>query len=222
MTFGMYILTDSGYVSLLSVAWIILAVALALLWFRKRSVSHLLFAAVFGVYLLFAADALFFPIRPAFDEPLNVQALLRMINLVPFNYDFSFIPHIVWSQIFHNILLTVPFGFGVSFVARLKSRDFLWIVPAVGFSTELGQFLIAVVTRFYRAIDISDVILNSLGVLIGYLLFRVFAWVYVRLTHRFGPPRSGLLGYVYDVSARADGRSALPSPSLTPQSPLAR
>jgi glycopeptide antibiotics resistance protein len=197
---------------MLPFALMILAAALAVLWFRKRSLSYLLFAAVFGIYLIFAADALFFPIRPAFDEPLNVQALLRMINLVPFNYDFDFIPHIVWQQIFYNTLLTVPFGFGVSFVARLKPKHFLWLIPAVGFSTELGQFLIAVVTRFYRAIDISDVILNGLGVLIGYLLFRVFAWLYVRGADRFGLPRSGLLGYVYDVAIRASGSSGEPSP----------
>jgi glycopeptide antibiotics resistance protein len=204
----MYVLTEGrNYFSMLPFALMILAAALAVLWFRKRSLSYLLFAAVFGIYLIFAADALFFPIRPAFDEPLNVQALLRMINLVPFNYDFDFIPHIVWQQIFYNTLLTVPFGFGVSFVARLKPRHFLWIVPVVGFSTELGQFLIAVVTRFYRAIDISDVILNGLGVLIGYVLFRIFAWFYMRGADRFGAPRWGLFGYVYDVAGSADGSS---------------
>jgi glycopeptide antibiotics resistance protein len=204
----MYLLTEGGsYFSMLPFALMILAVALAVLWFRKRSLSYLIFAAVFGVYLLFAIAVTFFPMW------LNVQGLLRMINLVPFNYDFDFIPHIVWQQIFYNTLLTVPFGFGVSFVARLKPIDFMWLVPVVGFSTELGQFLIAVVTRFYRAIDISDVILNGLGVLIGYLLFRLFARLYLSVTHRFNLPRTGLSGYVYDVSARASGPERLPEPA---------
>ena len=128
---------------------------------------------------------------------------------MPFNYDFSFIPHIVWRQIFENILLTVPFGFGVSFVVGLKPRHFLWLIPAVGIALEGTQFFVMLLLRIVRTIDIDDVILNGLGVLIGYLLFRVFASLYIRGTQRFGLPRSGLLGYVYDVSARADGSPPL-------------
>jgi glycopeptide antibiotics resistance protein len=135
-----------------------------------------------------------------------------MSNFVPFNYDFSFIPHMVWRQIFENILLTVPFGFGISFVMRLKPRHFLWLIPAVGLALEGMQVILALL-GVGRTIDINDVILNGLGVLIGYLLFRVFAWLYVRAAHRLGLPRSGLFGYVYDVSVRASGPERLPEPA---------
>jgi len=205
MIFGMEVsIVGRPDISLLPVAWLILAIALAVLWFRSRNLWHLLFAAVFGVYLVFAIAAVFFPIRMDPGIPGSLRAVLRSINLVPFNYDFSFIPHMVWRQIFENILLTVPFGFGISFVARLKPKHFLWLVPAVGIGLEGTQVILALL-GVGRSIDINDVILNGLGVLIGYLLFRLFAWLYVRATHRFGLPRSGLLGYVCDVSLRAAG-----------------
>lgn len=203
MTFGMDVsIAGSPSFSLLPVAWIVLAAVLAVVWFRSRNLSRLLFVAVFGVYLLFAIDAVYFPIHmdPAYAGSL--RSVVRSINLVPFNYDFSFIPHIVWSQIFYNTLLTVPFGFGISFVFRLKPRHFLWLIPAVGLGLEGVQVILALL-GVGRSIDINDVILNGLGVAVGYLLFRIFAWLYLRLTRRFNLPRTGLLGYIYDVSARA-------------------
>jgi glycopeptide antibiotics resistance protein len=214
MMFGMDVLIDGRYVSLRPIALIILAVVLAVLLFRTRSLSRLLFAVVFGVYLLFAIDAVYFPIWMDIRGSISFQGMLRSINLVPFNYDFSFIPHMVWSEIFQNILLTVPFGFGVSFVARLKPRDFVWLVPMVGIGLEGTQLILALL-GIGRSIDINDVFLNGLGVLIGYLLFRLFAWLYVRVTHRIGIPRSGLLGYVYDVAVRASGppEERLPEPA---------
>jgi glycopeptide antibiotics resistance protein len=222
MTFGMHVIIAGGPdMSLLPLAWGMLAAVMAILWFRIRNVWHLIFAAVFGVYLLFAIDAVFFPIRVFPGDGLSLRAILRSVNLVPFSYDFSFIPHMVWRQIFENILLTVPFGFGVSFAARLRPRDFLWLIPAVGIAIEVTQFILALL-GVSRTIDIDDVILNGLGVLIGYLLFRLFAWVYVRVTHRVGLPRWGFFGYVYDVAIREDGSYGELPPNLIPQPPLSR
>lgn len=214
MTFGMDVfIAGQPDFNLLPVALTIFAAGLAAVWFRSRNLWHLFFAAIFGVYLLFAIDAVFFPIRLFPGYALSLRAILGMSNFVPFNYDFSFIPHMVWRQIFENILLTVPFGFGVSFVMRLKPRHFLWLIPAVGFGIGLTQFLIMVLIWMTRVITIDDIILNGLGVAIGYLLFRVFAWLYVCAAHRLGLPRSGLFGYVYDVSVRASGPERLPEPA---------
>lgn len=196
--------------SLLPVALMIFVVRLAAVWLRTRNLWHLFFAAIFGVYLLFAIAVTFFPMWQTTQTATSIKAMLRNYNiqLVPFYYPYSEIPDFIWRRIFENILLTVPFGFGISFVVRIKPRDFLWLVPAVGFGIGLTQFLIMVLIWMTRVITIDDIILNSLGVLIGYFLFRVFAWLYVRATHRFSLPRSGLFGYVHDVSVRASGQHA--------------
>jgi hypothetical protein len=48
--------------------------------------------------------------------------------------------------------------------------------------------------------DVNDALLNTLGVLIGYALFRVFAWLY-----RWAAGHLGFLrgGHVYTVTNRA-------------------
>ena len=55
----------------------------------------------------------------------------------------------------------------------------------------------------FRAVDINDVIFNGIGVLIGYAIFRVFAWVYVKIAESFDFKQKWLLGDIYEVAAYA-------------------
>ena len=186
-------------------AMAVLLIFLIILWRKAYSSSYLICCFVFGVYLLFALDKVFFPV---WIDPAHAHEVRRLswvwgssINLIPFKFDFSFIPHIVFMQIFQNILLTIPFGFGINFVARTKAKDFLWIAPAIGFGIETTQLAIALMLGYpYRIIDINDAILNALGVLIGYGLFRVFAWLYILGTQEFGIRLGGLAAYIHDES----------------------
>lgn len=189
---------------------VILGVLLVVLWRRTQSLSALLCLFIFGIYLLFAVDRAFFPIAISgsyADEMRKVERVSSFINLIPFNFNFSEIPDIVFRQIFQNVLLTVPFGFGVSFVARLRAKDFAWLIPVIGFGIETMQVLISLLLRYpYRVIDINDALLNTLGVLIGYGSFRIFAWFYVWVVQRLGIKYRGLAAYIYDVASRASMR----------------
>ena len=178
----------------------LLGLLLVALWRRKRSASYLLCCLIFGSYLLLAVDKLFFPIRL-----IEAYAGARLsINLIPFNFDFSFIAEIVLQQILQNILLTVPFGFGINFVAQVRARRVPGLALAVGGGIEAGQLVISLLLGYpYRIIDVNDVLLNGLGVLIGYGLFRLFAWGYVWGMERIGLKRWGLVGYVYEIARRA-------------------
>lgn len=104
-----------------------------------------------------------------------------------------------------NIALTIPFGFGVNFVANIRPRSFRWLAPSVGFGIELTQLAISLALGYtYRYIDINDVIMNTLGVLIGYGGFRVFAWLYLLITRRLGIRHWGPTAYVYEIASRAN------------------
>ena len=172
-------------------------------WRKNRNVNSLFFRCIFLVYLFFLLDITFFPISVNSSYTSLEEGFRFGINWIPFNWDFSFLPHIVFWQIIQNILLTVPFGFGISFVLQLKPQFLLWIVPAVGISIELVQFLISLTIGYtYRIIDINDVILNALGVLIGYSLFRVFGIFILWLTHQFEQhpiTQAGIMVYVRQV-----------------------
>lgn len=189
---------------------VILIVLLFISWRKKRSPSYLGCLAVFGTYMLFALDRAFFPIiiDEMFAQTSTFEGFLRAVNFVPFNFDFGFIPQMVLLQIVMNVLLTVPFGFGISFVAPVRAKDFLWLSLAVGLGIETIQLIIGLLLRYpYRVIDVNDAILNALGVLIGYGIFRIFARLYLWAMQRLGIRHRGLAAYIYEVAKRTNATS---------------
>lgn len=183
----------------------LLILQLVILWYRKRSLSYVLCFAVFGIYLLFALDKTLFPIWVTgnyADEMRQFRRFSAFVNLVPLKFNFTEIPRVVLLQMIQNVLLTIPFGFGVSFIVRLRAWHFLWLIPLVGLSFEGMQVLISLILRYpHRVIDINDAILNTLGVLIGYIGFRIFAWLYVGIMRLLRIRPGGLIGYLYEVSS---------------------
>jgi glycopeptide antibiotics resistance protein len=166
-----------------------LLVLLVILWRAKRSPAYLVCVTVFSIYLLLALDKAFFPISMSgsYVDAMRQARFSSFVNLIPFNFNLSEMPTLVYLQIFQNVFLTMPFGFGVSFVAPVRARDFLWLIPATGFGIETIQLVIALMLRYpYRVIDVNDAMLNALGVLTGYGIFRVFAWLYVLTSQRLG------------------------------------
>jgi glycopeptide antibiotics resistance protein len=191
--------------------FLILAIILIIKSRQNRNLSYIFCLTVFSLYLIFVIDKTLFPIHipSPFGESWKIHlGPFSKINLIPFNLGTSNLRNsyqlrFFLYEIFANILLTIPFGFGVSFVAHVKQRNFYWIPLAVGLGIEMTQLLISFIIRFlYRAIDINDVILNAFGVLIGYGIFRVFAWIYLSLTKRFNIKHRGFSAYIYEVIIR--------------------
>ena len=186
----------------------ILIVLLPILWRQKRSPSHLFFFSVFWVYLLIVIDVTIFPIplpdAGMFLAKQQITFVLSHVNFAPFNYlsDPYVNPHIVFLEIFRNVLLTIPFGFGVSFIVQFKARDFLWLAIAVGLAIEIAQLVISLGVGVYRTVDITDVLLNATGVLLGHLFFRAFAWLVSKMTQRFGIKRSSFWAYFQEVASK--------------------
>ncbi|MGZ9166094.1 MAG: VanZ family protein [Anaerolineales bacterium] len=186
---------------------VILAVVLIVLRHHGRSFSYLFCFSIFWVYLLLVLKETIFPV----PLPENISALMTKeqitftvshINLVPFKYLTFFNTYIVFREIIQNILLTIPFGFGISFVRQFKVRDVLWLAIGVGFVIETMQLAVSLgIGGPYRVVDITDLLLNALGVLIGYGFFRVFAWLYLRMSQRLGIKHTGLFAYIHDVVA---------------------
>lgn len=199
-------------------AWLIgiliLVLLLPILWrrLRQRNSSYLFFFSVFWVYLLILVSVTIFPIPLdggyRFDnigEQIAFMQRVHAINLIPLYFGTCWeLPRPCAIGIYENILMTVPFGFGVSFIARLRTRDFFWLAIAVGSVIEVAQFVLDLAIRTtYRTVDANDVLFNATGILFGYGIFRVFAWLYLTITHRFGIEQRGLLAYIHDVANQA-------------------
>ena len=82
-------------------------------------------------------------------------------------------------QIILNIIMTIPFRFFLPLVGKkMNLIKTLFITMAFSFSIEFFQlFSIA-----YRATDITDVITNTLGGLIGYCPYKVLNSLFVSST----------------------------------------
>ncbi|WP_195837001.1 VanZ family protein [Sharpea porci] len=74
-------------------------------------------------------------------------------------------------QIILNIIMTIPFGFLLPLVAK-KMNLIKVVLITMTFSLSIEFFQFFSIT--YRATDITDVITNTLGGLIGYCLYKLF------------------------------------------------
>lgn len=185
-----------------SVGTIVLVCLLLFLRKRNHSLSYLLFFSIFWVYVLSVIKWTLFPIYiDSFRREVLGRQFMGSVNLIPFYFGpFTNLAHALPGLVL-NTLLTMPAGFGISFITRFKPGDLVWLVAVFGFGIEGLQLLISLLLGYpYRTIDINDVIFNTLGILLGYLLFRVFAWFYVMFTHALQIRHKGLPFYVYEIS----------------------
>ena len=126
------------------------------------SIRHFIMPTVIAIYVI----AVFYVTNPGtiYDAMTSKwEHMKERINLVPFSNDIDIIGYIL------NIVMFVPLGFLVPLICRnIKSPIF---VAAIGMSfsilIECGQLF------SYRGTDIDDVILNTVGTLIGYVLYKV-------------------------------------------------
>jgi len=82
----------------------------------------------------------------------------------------------------------------------VKSKNIRWLALVVGLVIETIQLLITIILGVsYHSTDINDVIFNALGVFIGYGLFRMFAWIFLKIKHRYGINPKGLFACIDDV-----------------------
>ena len=157
-------------ISLLKYTWptIVMAVIIAVLLRttdlivnRKRLVIHKeLLSLSFIIYIL----CLFYVVT--FQD-----VSWSSHNFVPFKeilrYELG--TGIFYKNIFGNMLLFVPYGIFIAKYVDLKQPVVVGIIAFItSLSIEVIQFLIG------RVFDVDDIILNVLGCLLGYFLYRLF------------------------------------------------
>jgi glycopeptide antibiotics resistance protein len=137
---------------------------------------------LFGVYVLLLIYFLFF--SEEYGRIAQVERVYRY-NLVPFveirrfwQYREQLGKFAVLTNLFGNVLGFVPFGFILPIITgRMRSGV---LVVMSGFGVSLTVEVIQLVTKV-GCFDVDDLILNTLGVLIGYLMF--FLCNYLRRRH---------------------------------------
>lgn len=157
-----------------------LVVLLGVLRLRKHSWLYCLLSALFYFYLLVLIGLTLFPI-PILKEAQSRQPaahILSRINLIPFNFGnlFELHPNVVRHQLAGNILLTIPFGLVFPALVKVRARAIPWLGILVGLSIETAQLLVSLaIGAAYRSVDINDVLLNAVGVMLGFGLLRILS-----------------------------------------------
>lgn len=202
----MEIIVNDLAIPLWPIGLLALMVALAVLWRRQHNLAYLFFFSIFWVYLLLGLAKVFFPI-PINGEYVNVMRqipITSQINLVPFYFGPYPLSPGGFIGLINNVVLTMPFGFGLNFIRRLRAKSFIGLAFALGLSLELTQLIISLVLGYpYRTIDVNDVLMNATGVLLGYGLFGIFARFYLATTKRFEIQPEGLAAYLYAIVSQA-------------------
>ena len=124
------------------------------------------------------------------------DANINMIPMVDIFTDFS--------QYFKNMLLFVPFGFLLPLL--WKRERLVEKTVSIGFLFSLFIELIQLFS--FRATDIDDLLMNTLGTWVGYLLFKVILKIMPGLCERFGAGEKPEEGSLWGEEDGKNGKGA--------------
>ncbi|MBS4539383.1 VanZ family protein [Clostridium sp. D2Q-11] len=187
----------------MTISLVILFLSLIYIKKKKRVTNvYLIFFSIFFIYLIGVLKYTIFPIPldPFMREVMSRETtFLNGVNLIPFN--FKSMEYLLHNQILLNIILSIPFGFGISYITKISKKKLLSYGIFFGVIIELTQLIISLILGYtYRYIDINDVILNFVGVIIGYFIFKAFAMIFIKIVEKFNIKLDSILEYIYNIS----------------------
>lgn len=165
---------------------------LAFLHFKKRTAPpDLLLLTVFFIYLFKVLDYTLFQ----FQSLLLLKHFVPNLRLngLPPDQSLNLIPLLTLTAqdlktSLLNILMLVPFGFGLPFLVRIQLGPLTLLAALFSLVIESVQYFSGRAAGLtFRIADVNDVIFNTAGAVIGYVTLIGFVRLYVRLTPTFAP-----------------------------------
>jgi glycopeptide antibiotics resistance protein len=155
---------------------------------KKESLVYLIFFTVFYIYIVKVLDYTLFQFQSLIvlklflpDLVLRGQTAEEALNLIPL---ITLTPQDLKTSLL-NILLLVPFGLGLPFITNFGMKKIVVIGMIFSILIEFLQFITGFMAKItFRIADINDVIFNTLGVVIGYILFVGFVHIYRTVSHK--------------------------------------
>ena len=92
-------------------------------------------------------------------------------NFVPFKemFRYKLFSLLFFKNVVGNMLMFLPFGFFVSYFLKIaKAKIIFCLSIIVSLTIEVTQLIIG------RVFDVDDIMLNVVGGLVGYLIYRIF------------------------------------------------
>jgi glycopeptide antibiotics resistance protein len=124
---------------------------------------------------------------------VNGHSVGKEINLIPL---ITLAPQDLETSLL-NILLLIPFGFGLPLITNFRMKKIVVIGALFSVVIELLQLITGLMAKItFRVADINDVIFNTVGVAIGYILFVGFVHIYHRISHNWKIVTNPILRYI--------------------------
>ncbi len=186
--------------TILVVVLVWLGIAAFLVLKKRKGLVYALFFTVFYIYLYNVLDYTL----------LQFQSLLLLQHFVPDlmlngfkdGTNMNFIPLVTLTledikTSLLNILMMLPFGFGLPFISGFRFKRV--VVAGLLFSVVI-EFL-QLITGFvanttFRVADINDLIFNTIGVAIGYMLFVACVRLYRHMFPNWKTLSNPILRYI--------------------------
>ena len=138
-------------------------------------VSMIYFISVFIIMMTFLP----IPVDHGLLEYNRNMGLQCINNLVPFRMIYHIIKSesviVVIYQIGGNLMLLFPLGYLIPIVTdkKIDLKRIILIMFCITFCIENMQFIIGQILNFnYRCFDVDDMILNTSGGILGYLMLK--------------------------------------------------
>ena len=136
---------------------------------KEKGRDLLLINTIMYIYLSFVLYFTLMPIITSlpfiFNHPYTPMNLVPFIDVLNSRGDFV-------RQVGLNVIMTIPFGFLMPLVKKENAR--LLKVVFYTFLLSLGIELLQPLINGTRSSDITDLITNVLGGIIGYIIFLIF------------------------------------------------
>ncbi len=167
---------------------------------KKKSFVYLFFFTIFYVYLFKVLDYTLFQLQSLILLQYFTPGL--MLRGMEAGRNLSLIPLVTLrledlNTSLLNILLMVPFGFGLPFITNFRFKKVVGAGLLVSISIELLQYITGRMANItFRIADINDVIFNTAGVAIGYILFAIFIYTYRNISRDWRISVNPVLQYI--------------------------
>ena len=143
---------------------VIVAITVRMGYLRKNNQKTILYKEIFNLLFILYILCLFHAVT--YQDVSWASA-----NLIPFKeilrYDFG--SSLFYKNIFGNLLLFLPYGLYITHYLDLKKPlSVMSYAFIISLSIELIQSIIG------RVFDVDDIILNIIGALFGYFIYRLF------------------------------------------------
>jgi glycopeptide antibiotics resistance protein len=186
--------------TILFVGLIWLGIIVYFLLKKRKSLVYLLFFTIFYIYLYKVLDitllqfqSLLFLKHFVPDLMLNGIESGRSMNLIP-------LATLTFEDLktsLLNILMMMPFGFGLPFITNLRFKRVVMSGLLLSIAIEFLQFATGFISSMtFRVADVNDLIFNTLGVAIGYILFVAFVRLYRHISRNWNISANPILQYI--------------------------